>query len=109
MRDNLPENIEFVFGPPGKGKTTYLATDILIPLMKGEEDVKVIVLTPTNKAADVLARKIMECADDPDTCSQWLVRFGITDDSTLESSGIYAVVGQRNASRFGTQAWLLRP
>lgn len=89
MRDNLPENVEFVFGPPGTGKTTYLAKNVLIPLMEGEEDVRVLVLTPTNKAADVLARKIVECAGGADRCKSWLVRFGITDDSELESSGIY--------------------
>ena len=89
MRDNLPENVEFVFGPPGTGKTTHLAKNVLIPLMEGEEDFRVLVLTPTNKAADVLARKIVECAGGADRCREWLVRFGITDDSELESSGIY--------------------
>ena len=35
MKDNLCENIEFVFGPPGTGKTTHLARNVLIPMMKG--------------------------------------------------------------------------
>lgn len=54
MQANLTPNIEFIFGPPGTGKTTHLADKVLIPMMKAEQPAKVLVLTPTNKAADVL-------------------------------------------------------
>lgn len=47
MKDNLCKNIEFVFGPPGTGKTTYLARNVLIPMMKDNSRCKVLVLTPT--------------------------------------------------------------
>ena len=60
MQSSLCENIEFVFGPPGTGKTTYLAKNVLLPMMKDNTSCKVLVLTPTNKAADVLVRRIME-------------------------------------------------
>ncbi|MDO4539354.1 MAG: AAA domain-containing protein, partial [Coriobacteriales bacterium] len=89
MRDSLPDNIEFVYGPPGTGKTTYLARNVLIPLMSGRDDLRVLVLAPTNKAADVLARKIVECSGGTDKCAGWLIRFGLTEDPLLEGSGIY--------------------
>jgi len=60
MQQNLCENIEFVFGPPGTGKTTHLVRNILIPMMQQKEDLKVLVLTPTNKSADVLVSRLME-------------------------------------------------
>lgn len=59
MKDNLCENIEFVFGPPGTGKTTHLARNILTPMMRDNRECKVLVLTPTNKSADVLVKRIM--------------------------------------------------
>ena len=34
MQSNLCSNIDFIFGPPGTGKTTYLANEIIIPKMK---------------------------------------------------------------------------
>lgn len=89
MQENLCENIEFVFGPPGTGKTTYLAKNVIMPLMSGTEEPKVLVLTPTNKSADVLARRIMEVMGDDTTYNDWLVRFGGTGDETIEDSPIF--------------------
>lgn len=89
MQRNLCRNIDFVFGPPGTGKTTYLANEIIIPKMKQDEDVRILVLTPTNKAADVIARKIQEVMAGDTTYVDWLVRFGGTDDEEIERMGIY--------------------
>ncbi len=89
MKDNLCENIEFVFGPPGTGKTTYLAKDVLIPMMKDNSECKVLVLTPTNKSADVLVRRIMEVSGSNHSYNDWLVRFGTTDDEEIENSSVY--------------------
>lgn len=89
MQENLCENIEFVFGPPGTGKTTHLAQNILIPLMQGNESPKVLVLTPTNKSADVLVRRIMDIMNDNDSYKDWLVRFGGTGDEVIERSPVY--------------------
>lgn len=91
LRDNLCKNIEFVFGPPGTGKTTYLASKIIMPLMRQIEEVKVLVLTPTNKAADVLVKRVMEMMgrEQDSRYLDWLVRFGATNDNEIEQSGVF--------------------
>lgn len=82
MRKNLCKNIEFVFGPPGTGKTTYLARKVILPLMQLPQNKKILVLTPTNKAADVLTKKIMDSTKNFD----WLIRFGTTNDEIIEKT-----------------------
>ena len=54
--------ISFLFGPPGTGKTTKLALDILATLCYNHSttSIKILILTPTNKAADVLIERILE-------------------------------------------------
>ena len=86
LRDNLCENIDFVFGPPGTGKTHNLAEKILA-LMKNPGNKKILVLTPTNKAADVIVNKIVELGDK--NCKDWLLRFGTTKDDNIEKLGIF--------------------
>jgi superfamily I DNA and/or RNA helicase len=88
MQSNLCENIEFVFGPPGTGKTSHLAGEVILPLMQKDNSAKVLVLTPTNKAADVLVRRLMEL-DKNHSYTDWLVRFGATNDSVIEQSGVF--------------------
>lgn len=89
MQCNLCENIEFVFGPPGTGKTTHVARDIIFPIMRSDRDLRVLVLTPTNKSADVLVRQLIESMGSDKSYLNWLVRFGTTDDNTIEQSGAF--------------------
>lgn len=89
MKDNLCENIEFVFGPPGTGKTTHLARNVLIPMMKDNPECKVLVLTPTNKSADVLVKRIIEVSGTDTSYIDWLVRFGGTGDEEIEQSPVF--------------------
>ena len=89
MQQNLCENISFIFGPPGTGKTTYLASKTLIPLIKKEKKCRVLVLTPTNKAADVLATRIMQEMGEDESYVDWLIRYGVTGDETIEKSPIF--------------------
>ncbi len=85
LRDNLGNNLSFVFGPPGTGKTTHLADRIVEEMNNPRRSVyKVLVLAPTNKACDVLVRKIME---KDENCS-WLGRFVTTGDTEIENMGV---------------------
>lgn len=89
MKANLTPEIEFVFGPPGTGKTTHLAEKILIPMMQGTEPTSVLVLTPTNKAADVLTTRIMGKMGADTSYLDWLVRFGTSVDERIEKAGVW--------------------
>ncbi len=89
MQKNLCKNIEFVFGPPGTGKTTHIAQNVLFPIMNNNKECKVLVLTPTNKSADVLVSRIMEVSGKDHSYENWLVRFGATGDENIEQSPVF--------------------
>lgn len=78
MNANLPNNIEFIYGPPGTGKTTELVKQVHDILLK-ERDARILVLTPTNKAADVVAIKM----SGDDVCEGGLARYGATESLYL--------------------------
>lgn len=80
LKDNLQNNISFVFGPPGTGKTTYLSNTIK-DLMDKEYYCKILVLCPTNKACDVLTKKVHDLCPD----NRWLGRFVATGDEDIEN------------------------
>ena len=86
LRDNLPDCIKYIYGPPGTGKTTRLVNKIkdIIETSNVEQDI--LVLTPTNKAADVIASRLSE----KEECSEYSYRFGITDSlEFLEANNVY--------------------
>lgn len=78
MNANLPTNISFIYGPPGTGKTTELVRQVH-DILEKEPEAKILVLTPTNKAADVVAIKM---AND-EVCEGGLARFGATESLYL--------------------------
>ena len=84
LQQHLRENIRFVFGPPGTGKTTYLANEIINYVSSKRSICRILVLAPTNKACDVLVKKIMEVEDS----YPWLGRFVTTGDTEIEDIGI---------------------
>ncbi len=88
LQNDLPENIEFVFGPPGTGKTTYLAKNIVLPLIESESDYRCLILAPTNKAADVVTDKILKVVKNGSNL-ELLSRIGSTLDENLENSGVF--------------------
>lgn len=83
FRNGLTNDISFVFGPPGTGKTTRLAEIIKQKMLRPY--CKILVLTPTNKACDVLTRKLIETSDD---YRDWLGRFVATGDEIIEKEGV---------------------
>lgn len=85
LKQNLPDNLHFVFGPPGTGKTTSLAKTWINGKMVAEPNVKMLILTPTNKACDVLLDKTITVAIDVINQSDWLFRFVTTSNESLES------------------------
>ena len=89
MQQNLCENISFIFGPPGTGKTTYVARNELLPLIENNKKVKILVLTPTNKAADVLVSRTMSVVGNESNYKKWLIRYGITGDENIEKSPVF--------------------
>lgn len=56
---------------------------------RGSRECKVLVLTPTNKSADVLVRRIMEISKQDKAYEDWLVRFGGTGDEEIEQSPVF--------------------
>ena len=52
-------------------------------MMKDNPECKVLVLTPTNKSADVLVRRIMEVSGTDTSYKDWLIRFGGTSDEEI--------------------------
>lgn len=86
LRDNLPDCIKYIYGPPGTGKTTRLVEKIKEIITSNENSLDILVLTPTNKAADVIASRLDSCAD----CSQHTYRYGVTESlEYLESCNVY--------------------
>lgn len=89
LKEKLCSNIDFVFGPPGTGKTTHLANKLL-GLVNNNKDVNVLVLAPTNKAADVLTKRIVEKSDEKRVeYVKFLTRFGTTNDGSIEGKSIF--------------------
>ena len=83
LKDSLSENIEFVFGPPGTGKTYYVANNILNKLLE-HETVNILCLGPTNKSVDVLMSKIYDNTKD----SSFLSRLGTSSEDLLYKNGL---------------------
>jgi superfamily I DNA and/or RNA helicase len=83
LKDTLSTNIKFLFGPPGTGKTTTLAKRIIQRMENVASPI--IVLTPTNKAADVLTKKII---DQHKSVPDWLIRMGNCTNATILDANV---------------------
>lgn len=82
LKNDLTNNVSFVFGPPGTGKTTYLAGKICE--LMSQRECRALVLTPTNKACDVLTCKVSDMAES----TEWLGRFLTTGSERLEEENL---------------------
>lgn len=87
FQTSLNKDIKFIFGPPGTGKTTKLAS-MIVDKMGEIKKGKILIVTPTNKSADVIAEKIGKILQNEGTiCS--LARFGNTSNPYLEAAGLW--------------------
>lgn len=86
MQNGLKNNLKFIFGPPGTGKTYYLAHEVISKHIRENERCKVLVLTPTNQSADVITKELVSA--NPTTYLDWLGRFVATNDQDIEESGL---------------------
>ena len=76
-------SLNYIYGPPGTGKTTTLCNNIN-EVLSSNPNAKFLVLTPTNKASDVVCKKLQEI--NPDI---YAVRLSRPTDSELEEHQIY--------------------
>lgn len=90
VNENLTKDIEFIYGPPGTGKTTRLVKMVSDILKFAKGKMNILVLTPTNKAADVVAEKMVN----ESVCCDYLTRFGATESLYLIEEA--AVVSNRD-------------
>lgn len=74
----LPSDIEFIYGPPGTGKTTELVKRISEE-MRVNPRYNILVVTPTNRAADEIAERLVNDAFAGDCLS----RYGVTESRDL--------------------------
>jgi hypothetical protein len=82
INDAIPPLI-YIYGPPGTGKTTTLCNEIDTILSINPKK-KILVLTPTNKAADVVCKKLSKINYNISS-----VRLGSRTDPELEEQKIY--------------------
>jgi hypothetical protein len=75
LKENLPKDIKFIYGPPGTGKTTRLVEKIEEIVLSNDSNLDILILTPTNKAADVIASRLVN----NDSTSDFIYRYGVTD------------------------------
>jgi hypothetical protein len=79
ITDSLPK-LKFLYGPPGTGKTTKLC-NLLKSMYSNNPVFKSLVIVPTNKGGDVIAKKIVQENDS----SISLTRIGNPTDPELEA------------------------
>lgn len=87
FKENINRNLHFVFGPPGTGKTTYLANELKSLMSKDflnptTRKSKILVLCPTNKACDVLLQKVEDVCTSEEMNN--FGRFKVTGEEKLE-------------------------
>ena len=87
LKQNLPANIRYIYGPAGTGKTTNVAKQMMGKLKDIECNVNILALAPTNKAADVIAERFLS-EDKAKRYKLNLYRFGTTESQILIEEGV---------------------
>lgn len=84
--ENIEEampSLNYIYGPPGTGKTTTLCNKIN-EILAANPNAKFLVLTPTNKASEVVCKKLQEI-----NSNIYAVRLSSPTDPELEEYQIY--------------------
>lgn len=84
LKNHLPNNLKFIFGPPGTGKTTKIVNEYIHPLSVSPKPQKVLFLCPTNKACDVILKRAVSILNERSKPWEWLHRFVQTMDDSLD-------------------------
>jgi hypothetical protein len=82
IQESMPY-LNYIYGPPGTGKTTKLCNKIN-DIRSINSNTKFLVLTPTNKAADVVCKKLGDINSDI-----FAIRLSRPTDPELEEEAIY--------------------
>jgi len=82
IQEALPP-LHYIYGPPGTGKTTTICRQIAEEVAENPH-LRVLLLTPTNKAADVVAKKLIQ-----DHHNVSVIRVGKATDFELEKEEVY--------------------
>lgn len=82
IKEAMPP-LSYIYGPPGTGKTTKICNNIN-EILTSNPNSKFLVLTPTNKASDVVCKKLQDI--NPNI---YAVRLSRPTDPELEESQIY--------------------
>lgn len=78
LKTMLPDNISFIYGPPGTGKT-YQLVKTISDLVRTNYKINILVLTPTNRAADEIVERL--CVDS--FAGEYTSRYGVTESRIL--------------------------
>jgi hypothetical protein len=84
MLENINPTIKFIFGPPGTGKTTHIVKNWINQIAIRPRG-KMLILCPTNKAADVVAQKAFAMLDPSSQPENWLFRFVASNEDSLQN------------------------
>ena len=87
----LPDNISFIYGPPGTGKTTEVVNIISSEVNKNEKT-NILVLTPTNRAADEVSERLCNNS----VTLEYTYRYGITESHYLVSNHFEILRNRQN-------------
>ncbi|KAA6340818.1 RecBCD enzyme subunit RecD [termite gut metagenome] len=83
IKESLP-GLQYIYGPPGTGKTTTLCKLIREEITK-DAKTNFLILTPTNKASDVLCKKLVKDKNNEII----IVRLGKPTDPELEEMNAF--------------------
>lgn len=85
IEEDMP-SLNYIYGPPGTGKTTKLCNKIN-EILASNSNSKFLVLTPTNKASDVVCKKLQDINPNINA-----VRLSRLTDEELDKYDIYREV-----------------